>query len=97
MSEYQEPKECKVCLNNGNDYCFACDNGNQFKSMTNADRIRAMSGEELSEWVLWSAFRVGRTPGMVCPPNTEGMKDCPTDPCQNCWLDWLKFPVEVEE
>lgn len=42
--------ECKNCANMDNDYCFACDNGNQFKPMTNADRIRSMSDEELAEW-----------------------------------------------
>ena len=29
--------ECKVCANADNEYCFACDNGNQFKPITNAD------------------------------------------------------------
>ena len=42
--------ECKVCANADNEYCFACDNGNQFKSMTNAEHIRAMTDEELAEF-----------------------------------------------
>lgn len=50
-----ECKECKVCANADNEYCFACDNGNQFKPITNADRIRAMSDEELAEWLVWHA------------------------------------------
>ena len=43
--------ECKVCANADNEYCFACENGNQFKPVTNADRIRAMSDEELAVWM----------------------------------------------
>ena len=77
--------ECKVCANADNEYCFACDNGNQFKPVTNADRIRAMSDEELAKW--------------LCVMNID---DCPdkaherhcTDKCYECWLDWLKSPVE---
>jgi hypothetical protein len=44
--------ECKVCANADNEYCFACDNGNHFKPKTNADRIRAMTDEELAEFLL---------------------------------------------
>jgi hypothetical protein len=40
--------KCKVCANADNEYCFACDNGNQFKPITNADRIRSMTDEELA-------------------------------------------------
>ena len=60
------------------------------KPMTNADRIRAMTDEELAEWIM-------RKPSIryfaVCPPGTGD--DCPTSPCEQCWLDWLKSPVEV--
>ena len=58
---------------------------------TNADRIRQMSDEELAEWIL-------REPTIgffsVCPPGTKDGEDCPTSPCEQCWLDWLKAPVE---
>lgn len=47
---------------------------------TNADRIRAMSDEELADWV-WGAETSGRAYG------PRGKK---------AWLDWLKRPVEVE-
>ena len=67
--------DCKNCVNADNEYCFACDNGNQFKPITNADRIRAMSDEELAKYLdgvchdLWQMF----------------VKDP-----QKMWLDWLK-------
>ena len=56
--------------------------------MTNADRIRAMSDEELAEffedWFSCGIMRHG------CFANT---KDCSLD-CKRAWLDWLKKEVE---
>lgn len=59
----------------------------QLPPQTNADRIRAMTDEELAKW--------------FCVMNAD---DCPdkahelrcTDKCYECWLDWLKSPVEVD-
>ena len=71
--------ECKVCANADNEYCFACDNGNQFKPMTNADRIRAMTDDELAEWLRHYCL-------------TQSW-ECPKAPGRNCkqhWLEWLK-------
>ena len=56
--------------------------------VTNADRIRAMSDEELAEW----AYQMHC--GVVCPDN--GAIDCRYS-CRDCWLDWLRSPAEVEE
>lgn len=42
--------ECKVCANADNEYCFACENGNQFKPKTPADQIRDMTDDELAEF-----------------------------------------------
>ena len=50
------------------------------KPDTNADRIRAMSDEELLD-VL----------GYGCP---MGNKKCRAKLCKDCWLDWLKDEVE---
>lgn len=54
---------------------------------TNADRIRAMSDEELAVWV------VGIHPE-DCPfgPYDYG---CIRTDCDGCWLDWLRSPAEV--
>lgn len=55
---------------------------------TNADRIRAMSDEELAMLLE----------GCVCPkkPCPDIDRDTPTDKkrCTECWLDWLKEEVE---
>lgn len=48
---------------------------------TNADRIRAMSDEELAKFLAESATD-------KCAP---GHYDCyPWDHCGECWLDWLR-------
>ena len=52
---------CRNCANVDNEYCFACDNGNQFKPMTNADRIRSMSDEEFSHFLF----------GIQCAPASK--------------------------
>ena len=54
------------------------------KPLTNADRIRAMTDEELAGWIA------GRKE--TCPPIKE--YKCSIKTCRDCWLDWLK---EVSE
>ena len=52
--------------------------------MTNAEKIRSMSDEELAEMFRreWSG----------CP--TGGERNCPN--CKLCWLEWLKKEVDDE-
>lgn len=49
--------------------------------MTNADRIRAMTDEELVEEVFGEHIKT-----CACPPNDGECQDA----CEKCWLDWLK-------
>ena len=52
--------------------------------ITNADRIRAMTDEELAELV-----------NSPCPPTTPCVEDAYGEPnCKNCWLEWLKEEVD---
>lgn len=53
------------------------------KTITNGDRIRAMTDEAMVKSVL----------GQSCPP---GCCKCHLT-CRNCWLYWLKAPVEDAE
>lgn len=55
---------------------------------TNADRIRSMSDEALAD-VLQRA--------MIPPKGRHCSMECRWDRCRDCWLDWLKSPVEVED
>lgn len=64
-----------------------------FRPMTNADRIRGMTDEELAT----------NFAGRCCPKKDE-FYDCGKlngksfswEDCRKCWLDWLKSPVEVD-
>ena len=53
--------------------------------MTNADRIRSMTDEELAD--MLSIFN--------CPASDHGCNDClkHMGNCAYCWLDWLKQEV----
>ena len=54
--------------------------------MTNSDRIRAMSDEELAEII-------------ACPKGLFDRMDCFDDnrDCKHCTLEWLKQPAEEEQ
>ena len=52
-----------------------------FKRATNADRIRAMTDEELARWMEQYERCV------------EHKRKCDSK-CYQCWLDWLKQEVE---
>lgn len=54
---------------------------------TNADRIRAYTDEELAAFM--------RDIGLACP-DAHFVGDCGRKDCRDCWLDWLKSPVEVD-
>ena len=55
------------------------------KPMTNADKIRAMSDEELAEVI-------------ACPKGLFARMDCFDDnrDCKHCALEWLQQPAEGE-
>ena len=97
-------KECKNCAHESNfkkHECGTCMvsyfDGEQLglpsnfkqKPMTNADRIRAMSDEELADF-LADDYR-------ACPPKPRYHK-CSKyiDKCDGCWLEWLKQPAKGE-
>lgn len=52
------------------------------KPQTHADRIRAMTDEELAEWIA------GRYPD--CPPGVSPAPIGCDDVCAGCWLEWLR-------
>ena len=56
------------------------------KTKTNADRIREMSGEELSEKMSRMAHY------LYCPVRCGIF--CTDDECKAEWLSWLRSPVE---
>ena len=98
--------DCKHWFDNGTDYCscdrdallrernFFCAAWERKKPFerptTNADRIRAMSDEELAHFMTPENYK------FPCPPNNI---DCQYEliPCWMCWAKWLKTPVEVDD
>ena len=54
---------------------------------TNADRIRAMSGEELISFFFLED---------KCPPNISRRECHASESCKDCWVHWLKQPAEEE-
>lgn len=80
-------EKCKYAESCGYEFC-PCEECIDFeaKVMTNADRIRAMSDEELAKIIS--------CPKRVCDKiviHVDGITDCDA-----CALDWLKQPAEVE-
>ena len=57
------------------------------QKQTNADRIRAMSDEELAEFIAYS------TSCETCVVRKGGSDECHNTNCSTAWLDWLKEEV----
>lgn len=57
-----------------------------FIPQTNADRIRAMTDEELAGWFGTHACCMAEP--FACHK--------PGGACKRCWTDWLKSPVEED-
>ena len=89
--KYDNCKDCHSrCVHAGKDRKFVCINGvsckiTTEKSQTNADRIRAMSDEELAwELMLWRCEAVARHHGISSVyPDT-----------QKTILEWLQQPAK---
>ena len=67
--------------------CRGCFEGSHYKPkpITNADRIRAMTDEELAELIGTDQRNGG------CP--NGGARNC-QESCVKCWLDWLREEVD---
>ena len=56
------------------------------QKLSNADRIRSMSDEELAKWML--------SPG-ICIRDFADVK-CDGVSCKECRIDWLRQPAEED-
>lgn len=88
--------KCKNCVNLRNNWCEKVSDSPyenmerecvHFRHMTNADRIRATSDEELAEAIISIPMCVG----------TDDDKDCEKDGCKDCFLNWLQQPAEEDD
>jgi hypothetical protein len=89
-SEYINCKNCKSrCVWAGKDRepehkkCFV-----GYTPITNADRIRAMTDEELAEFMVRTGTEYSCPPPHYFGKNEYCQKHLPD--CKKCWLDWLK-------
>lgn len=66
--------------------CLMCGGSpkNRKPHPANADKLRAMSDEELAEFCVW-----------MCPPGSNEILACEPERklCYECWLDWLRQEV----
>lgn len=86
--------KCKNCANLCNDWCDKVSDSPDenmdrecvhFRQITNADRIRAMSDEEIAKKLQYASG---------CPVNGDCIKMY--GDCKSCWLDWIRQPAEGE-
>ncbi len=59
---------------------------------SNADRIRAMTDEELAKWMVWYG-----NDGITCKFEDCDIVECGYGPEYDSAIDWLKSPVEVDK
>ena len=72
--------------------CMDCFGGDRREPVTNADRIRAMTDEDLAIF-LDDVQKYN----IVCKPIiADDCADCMTDLCWRCWVDWLKQEASDE-
>ena len=64
------------------------DDPSKYAKQTNADRIRAMTDEELAKWLDNNMCVLGH--GCPCEKCEQPYKR----PCDDAWLEWLKAEVK---
>ena len=67
--------------------CFGEDMCRCREPMTNAQRIRAMSDEEMAEFISSIPMCVGKDEDV----------NCEIDVCNECFLKWLQQPAEEDD
>ena len=67
-------------------YCQPVDCGFSVP-LTNADRIRSMSDEEMAEFISSIPMCVGKDEDL----------NCEIDVCKECFLKWLRQPAEEDD
>jgi hypothetical protein len=83
---------CNICANGKlpvtSRTCVECGlSRKNFKKQTNADRIRAMTDEELAAFIAYS------TSCETCVVRKGGSDECHNTNCSTAWLGWLKQEV----
>ena len=89
MSEFVDCRTCKTdCVRADGNYGYTFCDKYTHPPMTNADRIRAMSDEEMAEFISSIPMCVGKV---------DEDLNCEIDVCKECFLKWLQQPAEEED
>lgn len=92
--KYENVCEMPAFIRNDVNKCRVFEERKLQKPITNADRIRSMTDEELAEFLL----KVNSAYAMPCMTDEKDCKweDYPTHDkgCKDCFLDWLQSEVE---
>lgn len=100
--EHSEPYQPRICTdkecpyNKGTDCPAAAGCGGYEPKQTNADRIRAMSNEELGEILLCPYDTAGKSINIMPCVKDGVMKNVSIEECRKCMLDWLQSEAEEE-
>ena len=88
MSNWKDTKCGKCKIQRRSPICNSCEKFNRFVPMTNADRIRNMSDEELAEFLQETVYESG--------DNLFLCYDCSIvkGECKDCYLRWLQAESE---
>ena len=97
MSEYVDCRTCKTdCVRADGNYGYTFCDKYTHPPMTNADRIRAMSDEEIADWV--SENGAIKTPcDIICGGDCNAIATfdkSSTDMCKEIVMKWLQQPCE---
>ena len=91
MIEFVDCRTCKTdCVRSDGNYGYTFCDKYTHPPMTNADRIRAMTDEELADCIYQDVL------GVACRIKQERNESCSEYMCRDCLLEWLKQPAEGE-
>lgn len=84
----KQNNSCTMCWKTSNKKCP------HFIQKTNADRIRAMSDEELAEYVYYGLDAEFCSNAPECIKLLDADDGIPEEKCKACALNWLKQSAE---
>ena len=83
----KEYKWCPVISDSPDIECKR--NCNYYECMTNADRIRSMTDEELAEWMHETIYNEGESLFLCDETPSNNCSEC-----EKCYLAWLKTEIK---
>ena len=97
MVNWKETKCGKCRIQRRRPVCNSCFNYDKFIpiKITNADRIRSMSDEDLTKIIMCPYDTAGKPIEIMPCVNGNVQKFVPPEDCKKCMMEWLQSEVEV--